>query len=154
MKNILIYLMLQLFLSTSLWAVEPDEILADTDLEKKARLISKDLRCLVCQNENIDSSNAELARDLRLLVRERLLLGDSHKEVVAYIVNRYGDFVLLKPRFSGKTLILWFIGPIVFLFSLCILLIVHRQKQKVKMNKNPKLNDEEKKELAAYFKHH
>lgn len=96
------------------YAVEPDEMLADPELEARAREISKDLRCVVCQNENIDESNAELARDLRLLVRERLKEGDTDEEVVQYVVDRYGDYVLLKPPFKAKTYALWF-GPPVFL---------------------------------------
>ena len=91
-------------------AVEPDEILADAALEARARDISKELRCLVCQNQSIDDSNAKLARDLRLLVRERITKGDSNRQVIAYIVARYGDFVLLKPPFKATTWALW-LGP-------------------------------------------
>jgi cytochrome c-type biogenesis protein CcmH len=92
-------------------AVQPDEVLADPALEARAREISKDLRCLVCRNESIDESNADLARDLRLLVRERLVAGDSDGAVVEYLVARYGEFVLLRPRFSGATALLWLAGP-------------------------------------------
>ena len=92
------------------WAVEPDEMLADPALEARAREIGRDLRCLVCQNESIEDSNADLARDLRLLVRERLVAGDSDEEVIAYISARYGDFVLLDPPVKPKTWALWF-GP-------------------------------------------
>lgn len=88
-------------------AVEPDEILADPVLEARAREISKDLRCVVCQNQDIDSSNAGVARDLRLLVRERLVAGDSDQQVLDYIHARYGDFVLLKPPFKPETYVLW-----------------------------------------------
>ncbi len=91
-------------------AVEPDEILDDPILESRARELSKDIRCLVCQNESIDSSNAELAKDLRVLVRERLVAGDSDQEVLDYLVERYGDFVLLNPPFKPQTYLLWF-GP-------------------------------------------
>lgn len=94
-------------------AVLPDEMLADPVLESRARDISKDLRCVVCQNESIDESNAELARDLRLVVRDRLTKGDSDDQVVQYVVDRYGDYVLLRPPFKGSTYILWF-GPLVF----------------------------------------
>ncbi len=94
--------------------VEPDEMLADPALEARAREISKDLRCLVCQNQSIDDSNAELARDLRLLVRERLVAGDTNEEVVDHIVARYGDYVLLEPPVKSSTWLLWF-GPAVFL---------------------------------------
>ncbi|MDJ0945072.1 MAG: cytochrome c-type biogenesis protein CcmH [Kiloniellales bacterium] len=91
-------------------AVEPDEILDDPALESRARELSKGIRCLVCQNESIDSSNAELAKDLRVLVRERLVAGDSDREVLDYLVERYGDFVLLNPPFKPQTYLLWF-GP-------------------------------------------
>lgn len=95
-------------------AVEPDEMLADPALESRARDISRELRCVVCQNESIDESNADLARDLRLLVRDRLKKGDSNKQVLDYIVARYGDYVLLKPPFKLTTYALWF-GPLIFL---------------------------------------
>lgn len=91
----------------SAFAVEPDEILPDARLEARARAISADLRCLVCQNQSIDDSNAPLARDLRLLVRERLKDGDTDAQVHQYVVARYGDFVLLKPPFRMSTLLLW-----------------------------------------------
>lgn len=92
------------------WAVLPDEILDDPVLEARARALSKEIRCLVCQNESIDSSNADLARDLRILVRERMTAGDSDTEVKAYLVARYGDFVLLEPPVKPSTYLLWF-GP-------------------------------------------
>ena len=89
------------------WAVQPDEILDDPALEERARALSEDLRCLVCRNESIDESNAPLARDLRLLVRERLVAGDSDAEVMAFVVARYGEYVLLTPKATGTNLILW-----------------------------------------------
>jgi cytochrome c-type biogenesis protein CcmH len=88
-------------------AVQPDEMLADPSLEARARSLSLEMRCPVCQNQSIDDSNAELARDLRLLIRERLLAGDSDTEVIDYLVARYGAFIRLKPRFGTDTLILW-----------------------------------------------
>ncbi|KQR77336.1 cytochrome C [Rhizobium sp. Leaf341] len=88
-------------------AVNPDEVLADPALEARARALSAQLRCMVCQNQSIDDSNAELAKDLRLIVRERLARGETDAAVIDYVVSRYGEFVLLKPRFEGKTLILW-----------------------------------------------
>lgn len=94
------------------WAVQPDEILDDPALEARARDISAGLRCLVCRNENIDESNAELARDMRLLVRERLVEGDTNEEAVAYIVDRYGEYVLLNPTVDGANLVLWLAGPL------------------------------------------
>jgi len=92
------------------WAVEPNEILADPALEARARALSEGLRCLVCQNQSIDSSNADLARDLRVLVRERLVAGDSDDQVRAFLVARYGDFVLFEPPMKPATYVLWF-GP-------------------------------------------
>ncbi|MGK9050167.1 cytochrome c-type biogenesis protein [Neorhizobium petrolearium] len=88
-------------------AVNPDEVLSNPVLEQRARNLSAQLRCMVCQNQSIDDSNAELARDLRVLVRERLTNGDTDQQVIDYVVSRYGEFVLLKPRFSVKTAILW-----------------------------------------------
>ena len=93
------------------FAVQPDEILDDPALERRARDISSGLRCLVCRNESIDDSNAELARDLRLLVRERLVAGDSDAEAVDFIVARYGEYVLLKPQIGGSNLVLWLAAP-------------------------------------------
>ena len=110
-----IVILLSLMASTAL-AVEPDEILTDLAMEGRAREISKELRCLVCQNQSIDDSDAPLARDLRILVRERLLAGDTDEETVSFIVDRYGDFVLLRPPFKASTLILW-IGPALILIS-------------------------------------
>jgi cytochrome c-type biogenesis protein CcmH len=89
-------------------AIEPDEVLADPALEARARDLSREIRCVVCQSESIDDSNAPLARDLRILIRERISAGDSDGEVRAFLVERYGDFVLLKPRMRGNTLLLWF----------------------------------------------
>ena len=95
-------------------AVQPDEVLDDPALEARAREISKDLRCLVCQNQSIDDSDADLARDLRVLLRERLVAGDSDEQAVDFIVARYGDYVLLKPPLKPATYLLWF-GPAVLL---------------------------------------
>lgn len=106
-----------LLLATSAVAVEPDEILDDPVMEARAREISKGLRCLVCQNESIDDSNAELARDLRILVRERLVAGDTDIETNAFIVDRYGEYVLLKPVFRLGNALLWLAGPILLLIG-------------------------------------
>ena len=100
------------------FAVQPDEVLADPALEARARELSQDLRCLVCRNESIDESNAELARDLRLLVRERLVAGDSNDEAMDFIVARYGEYVLLRPTIGGANWILWAAGPAMLLLSL------------------------------------
>jgi cytochrome c-type biogenesis protein CcmH len=101
------WLLLILFLQTPAYAVQPDEILSDTLLEVRARNLSLGFRCLVCQNQSIDESDAPLARDLRILIRERLTKGDSDSEIKDFVVARYGDFVLLKPRLTARTAILW-----------------------------------------------
>ena len=114
MRRLVTALALAASLSAPVFAVQPDEILDDPALEARARELSKGLRCLVCQNENIDDSNAALARDLRLLVRERLVAGDSDEEVIAYLVDRYGEFVLLSPTTGGWNWLLWAAGPLLF----------------------------------------
>ena len=94
------------------YAVQPDEIMADPAKEARARDLSRELRCMVCQNQSIDDSDAPLARDLRLLVRERIAAGDSDSQVMDFLVARYGEFVLLKPRFKPHTLLLWLLPPL------------------------------------------
>lgn len=109
------FLLLILMLASPVLAVEPSEMLDDPVLEARARVISKGLRCVVCQNENIDDSNAGIAGDLRVLLRERLTVGETDEEVVQYIVDRYGEYVLLKPTFFGSNMILWLAGPLLLL---------------------------------------
>ena len=99
-------------------AVQPDEILADPALEARARAISTLIRCPVCQGESIDESNASIARDLRLVLRERLVAGDSDDQVIDYLVTRYGEFILFRPRASGANLILWIAGPAMLVLGL------------------------------------
>lgn len=106
---------LLLLTGVTAWAVQPDEMLKDPALESRARAISQELRCMVCQNESIDESNADLAHDLRVLVRDRLKAGDSDQQVVDYLVARYGEFVLLKPRFNLRNALLWATPVIVLL---------------------------------------
>jgi cytochrome c-type biogenesis protein CcmH len=125
-------------------AVEPDEILNDPALEARARAMSEGLRCLVCQNQSIDDSNAPLARDLRLLLRERLTKGDTDEEAVGYIVSRYGDFVLLKPRFDTSTLVLWF-GP--FIILLLAGAIIYFRRKRPQVIAEPALSPEEREAL-------
>lgn len=96
-------------------AVDPSEILSDPALESRARHLSKGLRCLVCRNQSIDDSDAQLAKDLRVLVRERLVAGDTDEEIIDYVRSRYGDYVLLKPPLNLKTALLWFGGPILLI---------------------------------------
>ncbi|WP_137135299.1 cytochrome c-type biogenesis protein [Rhizobium sp. FKY42] len=98
-------------------AVNPDEVLKDPKLEQRARDLSAQLRCMVCQNQSIDDSNAELAKDLRVLVRERITAGDSDEQVINYLVSRYGEFVLLKPRLSAQTIALWATPAFLFLIG-------------------------------------
>ncbi|MES2195889.1 MAG: cytochrome c-type biogenesis protein [Pseudomonadota bacterium] len=93
-------------------AVQPDEVMSDPGKEARARELSRELRCMVCQNQSIDDSDAPLARDLRLLVRERIASGDSNAQVIDFLVARYGEFVLLKPRFNSHTLLLWLLPPL------------------------------------------
>ncbi len=121
-------LALCLLLASPAKAVQPDEVLPDPALEARARAISEGLRCLVCQNQSIDDSDAPLAKDLRLLVRERLKQGDSDRQVVDFIVARYGEFVLLKPRFSPHTLLLWLATPVVFAAALLLIWLAYRRR--------------------------
>ncbi|MGH1350021.1 MAG: cytochrome c-type biogenesis protein [Methyloligellaceae bacterium] len=116
-----LWLILMVFMVTAMpapfpqvQAVEPDEILKDPKLEARARKISLELRCLVCKNQSIDDSNASLAKDLRVLVRERLTSGETDSQVIDYIVSKYGEFVLLRPRFNSRTYLLWF-SPVIFI---------------------------------------
>ena len=122
-------LLVSLLLSPGVQAVQPDEVLDDPALEERAREISKELRCLVCRNESIDDSNAGLARDLRLLVRERLSAGDTDAEVKTYLVDRYGEFVLLKPQFSLSNAALWLAGPLIFVLGLIASLAYLRSRR-------------------------
>jgi cytochrome c-type biogenesis protein CcmH len=108
-------------------AVQVDEVLPDPVLEARARTLSRELRCMVCQNQSIDDSDAPLARDLRILVRERLQSGDSDSQVLDFLVARYGEFVLLKPRFSGHTAILWLMPVIVLLLGAITLIVAWRR---------------------------
>lgn len=128
MIRILFALCLCLALIGPALAVNPDEVLADRALEARARAISAELRCMVCQNQSIDDSDAELAKDLRLLVRERLKNGDSDEAVIAYVVSRYGDFVLLKPRFEPKTLLLWGMPVVLLLVGAGTILLAARRR--------------------------
>lgn len=125
----LVAVALLLTLATPAAAVQPDEILADPALERRARAISADLRCLVCQNQSIDESDAPLARDLRLLVRERLKAGDGDAAVRDYIVQRYGDFVLLRPRFAPHTALLWLAPALVLALGALGLALALRRRR-------------------------
>ena len=126
MRRLLAALLFLLAVSMPALAVEPDEILSDPALEARARALSAGFRCLVCQNQSIDDSDAPLARDLRLLIRERLTAGSSDAEVKAYVVSRYGDFVLLKPPFDARTLLLW-LSPFILLLAGLVFLATRRR---------------------------
>lgn len=128
-------------------AVNPDEVLPDAQLESRARQISAELRCMVCQNESIDDSNAELARDLRILVRERLTSGDTDKQVVDFVVDRYGEFVLLKPRFNAQTALLWGFPVLILLIGGIALVIAFRRRSAVAEVQKP-LSESEKAQLS------
>jgi cytochrome c-type biogenesis protein CcmH len=136
-------MMLLLLSPIGVAAVEPNEILADTRLEARARALSAELRCLVCQNQSIDDSHAPLARDLRLLVRERLQAGDSDEAVLKFIVARYGEFVLLRPRLGLNTLLLWLAPPAMLLLALAFLVVKSRRERARADRINPLTADEE-----------
>ena len=132
-------------------AVLPDEVLENPLLERRARDISKNLRCLVCQNQSIDDSDAELARDLRLIVRERLIAGDSDNEVIGYVVDRYGDYVLLNPPFKGTTYVLW-IGPgVIAALGAMSVMVFFRRRARVAVASGPppSLSAEEERRIQA-----
>ncbi len=136
-----------LLMAAPAFAVNPDEVLADPALEARARALSAELRCMVCQNQSIDDSNADLAKDLRLLVRERITDGDSDEAVLNYIVSRYGEFVLLKPRFSMKTGLLWGAPALLVLAGGLSLLVFARRRSgkptgsKLTADEQSKLNE-------------
>jgi cytochrome c-type biogenesis protein CcmH len=143
-----IALFLALIAPTASFAVEPAEMLKDQALEARARQLSEGLRCLVCQNQSIDDSNAPLAHDLRVLVRERLTAGDSDSQVVNYLVARYGEFVLLKPRFELHNLLLWGLPPIVLVIGMIALFVTARRRQTVNLQ-TPTLSASEQQRIAT-----
>jgi len=114
----------------SVQAVEPNEVLRDPGLEMRAREVGKELRCVVCQNQSIDDSNSELAGDMRVLVRERITAGDSNQQVIDYMVDRYGDYVLLDPPFKAQTLVLWGGPGVIAAFGLLWVVMLFRRRTK------------------------
>ena len=146
LSSVLLALTLCVLLASGARAVQPDEMLQDPLLEARARAISEGLRCLVCQNQSIDDSEAPLAKDLRLLVRERLKQGDSDQQVVDFIVARYGEFVLLKPKFTLHTVLLWLATPAVFAAALLLIWLTYRRRQSA-AQASPKLSVNEKRRL-------
>jgi cytochrome c-type biogenesis protein CcmH len=125
-RSVLAALLLALAVAAPAYAIEPREQLNDPALEARARTLGQELRCLVCQNESIDDSNADLARDLRTIVREKLTAGDSDQQVLDFVTARYGDFVLLRPPVRAGTLVLWF-GPAVLLIAAIIAMTLRRR---------------------------
>lgn len=122
------YVVALFLMVTPVWAVQPDEMLADPALEARARAISHDIRCPVCQGETIDDSNAPIARDLRIIIRERLVAGDTDAEVVDYIVARYGEGVLFNPPAKGVNLVLWLAGPALLLAGVAVAVMAGRRR--------------------------
>ena len=139
-------------IATPVLAVQPDEVLSDPALEARARDLSKDLRCLVCRNENIDDSNADLARDLRILLRERLVAGDSDTAAIAYIVDRYGEYVLLNPTSKGANLILWIAGPFMLVLGGGMAFAYVRRRRGLNEPTAEALSAEEEKRLAEILR--
>lgn len=151
MRGVVLAVMLALALPVAgpALAVQPDEMLADPALEQRARALSKGLRCLVCRNENIDDSDAQLARDLRILLRERLVEGDSDEQAVAFLVDRYGEYVLLNPPATGANILLWIAGPAMLLAGAGIAFVTFRRREVVAADG---LNAEETARVAEIMK--
>ena len=151
MKKVLavIFTVAAMSASSSAYAVEPDEIMADPVKEARARELSRELRCMVCQNQSIDDSGAPLARDLRLLVRERIAAGDSDSQVIDFLVARYGQFVLLKPRLEPETLLLWLLPPLVLAGGLALWMHGRRRSGSAEGEAAGTLTPDEASRLAA-----
>ena len=124
------YIFFIFFLVSRVFAVEPSEILDDAKLEKRARNLSSNIRCLVCQNENIDSSESEFAKDLRLYIREQLIEGRTDDEIEEFLVSKYGTYILFKPEFTGYNIFLYLFGPFIFIFSFIMILFVFLNAKK------------------------
>jgi cytochrome c-type biogenesis protein CcmH len=145
-------LLIALFASSPLWAVEPGEMLSDPTLEARARALSKELRCMVCQNESIDDSQAPLAHDLRVLVRERLKAGDSDQQVIDFLVARYGEFVLLKPPLSWHTVALWGLPPGALLIGAIMIIFAARRRNVGPATETVNLNAAEEARLSELLR--
>src|SRR5262245_31490883 len=153
MRRIVLTLAFFASLAAAAHAVQPDEVLNDPALEGRARHLSRELRCMVCQNQSIDDSDAPLARDLRILVRERLKAGDSDGQVIDFLVARYGEFVLLKPRFEWHTAILWLAPPVVLAFgAIALIAFLRRGGGGQPSGSNADLTAAEKKRVAELLK--
>lgn len=148
MRRLVIALVLAAIASNSSLAVQPEEMLKDPKLEARARELSRELRCMVCQNQSIDESEAPLARDLRLLVRERLTKGDTDQQVLDFLVVRYGAFVLLKPPLESRTIILWALPPVTLLAGAVGLVFAMRRRRTVQLEPAT-LSTEERRKLST-----
>jgi cytochrome c-type biogenesis protein CcmH len=148
MHRLIITILFTLAMSGASLAVQPDEVLKDSVLESRARDLSRELRCMVCQNQSIDDSEAPLARDLRLLVRERLSNGDSDRQVLDFLVARYGEFVLLKPRLEWQTLLLWGLPPAALMVGIVALFVQIRRRNSA-ISELPPLTAEERRKLST-----
>jgi cytochrome c-type biogenesis protein CcmH len=148
-RSLATLLALMLLAMPAAYAVQPDEIMADPAKEARARDLSRELRCMVCQNQSIDDSDAPLARDLRLLVRERIAAGDSNSQVLDFLVARYGEFVLLKPRFERQTMLLWLMAPLLLIGGGLALWLQIRRRSRGGADVPAPLTPEEEARLAA-----
>jgi len=153
MRRLVIALVLAAIASNSSLAVQPEEMLKDPKLEARARELSRELRCMVCQNQSIDESEAPLARDLRLLVRERLTKGDTDQQVLDFLVVRYGEFVLLKPPLESRTIILWALPPVALLAGAVGLVFAMRRRRTVQLEPAT-LSTEERRKLSTLVDEH
>tara|TARA_Y100001970_G_C14130543_1_gene801444 strand:- start:115 stop:549 length:435 start_codon:yes stop_codon:yes gene_type:complete len=131
-KILLTFILFILFLPSNLYSVEPEEFLQNSEQELRARNISKNIRCLVCQNQSIDESNAPLAKDLRLLIRKEIIDGSSDKEIYQFLKDRYGDYVLLNPQFRISTFFLW-VMPFLLLIIIFIIIYLNNKKSKTEI---------------------
>ena len=149
MKKLLAFTLLIGVLSPApLWAVQPNEMLANPKQEARARALSQELRCMVCQNESIDDSEAPLAHDLRVLVRERIKAGDTDAQIIDFLVARYGEFVLLKPRLSWHTAALWGLPPALLLFGAVLAFMTWTRRNRAAAPDDAKLSNIEQERLA------
>ena len=124
------YLLFIFFVASRAFAVEPSEFLSDAKLEDRARDLSSNIRCLVCQNENIDSSESDFAKDLRLFIRNRLIKGYTDDEIEKFLVSKYGAYILFKPKFTGYNIFLYLFGPFIFIFGFVIILFIFLNSKK------------------------
>ena len=126
----LLYILFAFFIASRAIAVEPSEILGNSELEDRARKLSSNIRCLVCQNENIDSSDSEFAKDIRLFIRDQLVEGRSDREIEKFLVSKYGTYILFKPQFAGYNIFLYLFGPFIFIFGFIMILLVFLNSKK------------------------